>query len=112
MKLKDTHLIRLAHGSDLLEALTEQCRYREIRMGFLSVIGAVQGATIGYYDQKDKVYRSRQLDGGLEITSCSGNISLKDGDIIIHAHILLSDAEGKTYGGHLLIPHHPLRRSQ
>ncbi len=73
-------------------------------MGFVSVIGAVQGATIGYYDQEEKVYRSRQLEGGLEITSCNGNISLKGGDLMVHAHILLSDAEGATYGGHLLSP--------
>jgi predicted DNA-binding protein with PD1-like motif len=73
-------------------------------MGVLSVIGAVQGATIGYYDQFEKVYRSRHIDGGLEITSCHGNISLKDSAVMIHAHIVLSDAEGHTYGGHLMSP--------
>lgn len=73
-------------------------------MGVVSVIGAVQGATIGYYDQIEKVYRSRHIDGGLEITSCHGNISLKDSAVMVHAHIILSDAEGHTYGGHLMSP--------
>jgi len=104
VKIRDTHLIRLPHGADLLEALTEQCRQRGITMGFVSVIGAVEGATIGYYDQKERVYRSSQIAGGLEITSCNGNISLKDGAVMVHAHILLSDDEGKTYGGHLMSP--------
>ncbi|RLB08278.1 MAG: DNA-binding protein [Deltaproteobacteria bacterium] len=104
MRIKDTYLIRLPHGADLLEVLTEQCRKRGVRVGFLSVIGAVQEATIGYYDQKDRLYRSRQISGGLEITSCMGNISLKDGTVMVHAHILLSDAGGKTYGGHLMSP--------
>jgi predicted DNA-binding protein with PD1-like motif len=30
-----------------------------------------------------------------------GNISLKDGNPIIHAHITLAGKTGKTYGGHL-----------
>ncbi len=73
-------------------------------MGVVSVIGAVQGATIGYYDQSERVYRSRHIDGGLEIASCHGNITLKDSAVMVHAHIILADAEGNTYGGHLMSP--------
>jgi predicted DNA-binding protein with PD1-like motif len=40
----------------------------------------------------------------LEIASCQGNISLKDGAVMVHAHIILADAEGNTYGGHLMSP--------
>jgi len=104
VKLKDTHLIRLPHGADLLEVLTEQCEQRNIRLGYVSIIGSVKEATIGYYDQKTRIYQNKQVSGGLEITSCTGNISLKDGNIMVHAHILLSDAEGKTCGGHLMSP--------
>ena len=104
VKIKNSYVIRLAHGVDLLDALREQCRQRAIRMGVLSVIGAVHGATIGYYDQKEKAYQNKNIAGELEIASCTGNISLKDGDIMVHAHLLLSDATGTTYGGHLLSP--------
>ena len=104
MKVKDTHLIRLPHGADILEALTQECQQRGITMGAVSVIGAVQAASIGYYDQRERAYQSRRLSGGFEITSCNGNISLKDGAVMVHAHILLSDAKGKTYGGHLMSP--------
>lgn len=87
-----------------MEALTQQCQHRGIQLGVVSVIGAVQGATIGYYDQTEKVYRSRHVEGGLEIASCHGNCSLKDNAVMVHAHIILSDAEGNTYGGHLMSP--------
>jgi len=76
VKLKDTHLIRLPHGADLLEVLTEQCEQRNIRLGYVSIIGSVKEATIGYYDQKTRIYQNKQVSGGLEITSCTGNISL------------------------------------
>jgi predicted DNA-binding protein with PD1-like motif len=104
VQVKDNYLIRLPQGKDLLEVLTQQCRHKGIQIGVVSVIGAVQGATIGYYDQTEKVYRSRHIDGGLEITSCHGNISFKDNAVMVHAHIILADAEGHTYGGHLMSP--------
>ena len=33
---------------------------------------------------------------------CMGNISLKDGEVFVHAHITLADHEGKCHGGHLM----------
>lgn len=103
-KVKKACLVRLPHGKDLTDALLEECDRKGIRSGFVSVIGAVKEATIGYYDQRAKEYRSRRLFQPLEITSCTGNISLKDQEVFLHLHILLSDSEGRTYGGHLLSP--------
>jgi len=37
----------------------------------------------------------------MEISSCLGNISLKDGEIFVHAHVTLADKEGRVLGGHL-----------
>lgn len=36
------------------------------------------------------------------IVSCQGNVSLMDDEIVIHAHIMLADHQGNTYGGHLM----------
>ncbi|MGR3219923.1 MAG: PPC domain-containing DNA-binding protein, partial [Candidatus Anammoxibacter sp.] len=44
---------------------------------------------------------SVRFNQNLEITSCLGNISIKDNEIFAHAHITLSDHEGKAFGGHL-----------
>lgn len=94
---------RFEFQEDLLEALTQFCRTLGIRLGTFSVIGAVTCAKLGYYDQKEKKYSGCvELDKKLEISSCSGNISIKDGEIFVHAHITLADFEGKAYGGHLM----------
>ena len=37
----------------------------------------------------------------MEITNLKGNISVKDGNPFVHAHITLADKSGKCYGGHL-----------
>lgn len=92
---------KLEHGCDLLEALTQLCEQNNIRLGRVEVIGAVQKARLGFYDQREKVYNFLEVDEEMEITSLTGNISLKDGKPIVHAHINLSGPNGSVVGGHL-----------
>ncbi|HLA82211.1 MAG TPA: DUF296 domain-containing protein, partial [Thermoleophilia bacterium] len=37
----------------------------------------------------------------LEVISMVGNVSLLNGEPIVHAHMVLSDEEGRCFGGHL-----------
>ena len=94
---------RLECGDDLLGALTGFCKKESIKLGIFNVIGAVRSAKLGYYDQKEKKYTGCvELKKKLEIASCMGNISLKDDEIMVHAHIVLADFDGKAFGGHLM----------
>jgi len=94
---------RFKMKSDLLGALTEFCKNENIKLGVFSVIGALTGAKLGYYKQDEKKYvECVSLDKKLEIASCIGNVSLKETDIFIHAHVTLADHDGKCYGGHLM----------
>jgi predicted DNA-binding protein with PD1-like motif len=92
---------RLAKGADLLEALEEQCRLNNITLGEVRALGAVTKARVGYYQQDIQKYMFLDLDRPLEILSLIGNISLKDGQPMVHAHVTLSDREGRAFGGHL-----------
>ena len=92
----------LDYGSDLLNSLTYICEKENIVLGRLELIGAVQKARIGYYLQDRNIYTSSELNDPMEITSLTGNISLKDGKPFVHAHINLANAEGNVLGGHLL----------
>jgi hypothetical protein len=94
---------RFEAGDDLLAKLNEFCQGQNIRLGTFSVIGAVTCARLGYYNQQEKKYTGCvELDKKLEITACLGNISIKESEIFVHAHITLADWEGKAYGGHLM----------
>jgi len=92
---------RLPKDKDLLESIELLCRTYNIRMGTFSLIGAVSSATIGAWDQAQQVYVTIKEERPLEIVACMGNISLKEGNPFVHAHIILSDEEGKVFGGHL-----------
>ena len=92
---------RLTCGSDLLDELTHICTDKNIRLGRIEAIGAVQKAHIGYYDQDSREYRFNDIDKHLEILKLAGNISIKDGSPMVHAHITLADSDGRAFGGHL-----------
>ncbi len=71
-------------------------------MGRVDALGAVKRARLGYYNQQNHEYHFYDLDQTLEITNLIGNISIKDGAPIVHAHLTFSDKEGRAFGGHLV----------
>ncbi len=94
---------RFGFGRDLLGELEGFCRTERIAVGVFTVIGALTRVRLGYYDRKAKKYVSCvQLSDVLEITSCTGNISMSGQDVFVHAHITLADHQGKCTGGHLM----------
>jgi len=98
-----TFIGRFEAGEDLLAELNGFCKQNNIRLGVFNLIGAVRNAKLGYYDQEKKSYTGCvELNKKLEISSCIGNVSIKDGEIMVHAHITLADMNGSAFGGHLM----------
>ena len=100
-KLGRRLLGRLPHGKDLITSIENFCTASDIQAATFSVIGAVSSATIGAYDQKQRVYVTFTENMPMEVVTCVGNVSLKDQAPVIHAHIVLGDERGKIIGGHL-----------
>ena len=103
-KSAGTYLVRLPHGADLIETIETACRGRGVQMAGVMALGAVRRATIAYYDQDEKEYRQRTFDEPLEIAALIGNISLRDGEPMLHAHAVFSRENGETVAGHLASP--------
>lgn len=97
-----TYLCRLKHGEDLLGSLHSLCGELDITMGTVQAIGALSSVKVAYYDQTEKIYRELSFDGRYEIACLTGNISIRDGAPLCHAHLVFSDAAGNARGGHLL----------
>jgi len=94
-------LAGLPHNEDLIRSIETFCREASVQMATFSLIGSVRSFTIGGYDQKQQVYVTFTEQEPREIIACTGNVSLKDGNPVVHAHIALSDDQGNTLGGHL-----------
>ena len=92
---------RLTKGDDLLLALEKFCEEHHITLGEVRALGAVTKAKVGFYNQAERKYYFLDFDQPLEILVLVGNISLKDGKPMVHAHVTLADHEGRAWGGHL-----------
>jgi predicted DNA-binding protein with PD1-like motif len=95
-------LARMVPGDDVLKTIEAVANKHGVRSGQLNLIGAIAGAKLGYFDVKKKEYKHFSVDEDLEVVSCMGNISTHDDSLVVHAHIILADEEGRCHGGHLL----------
>lgn len=100
-KLGRVIFARLFENEDLLEAISNTAKQRGIKAGFFILIGTLKKAKLGFYRQGK--YEPIQVSGHVEIVSCMGNISLKEEkELVVHAHISVSNEKGEVLGGHLL----------
>ncbi len=93
---------RLVPGADLLEELNKLVKVEGIELGALSGIGALRKAAVGIFDLEKREYKVNEFDEEMEICALTGNVSLKEGEPFVHAHLSLSDREGRGFGGHLM----------
>ena len=49
-------MARLDHGADIIGQITDLAKEKEIKTCFLSVVGALSRAELGYYDQVSQKY--------------------------------------------------------
>jgi len=101
-KLGRFFLGRLKHDSELVRSVVNFARGKKVKMAVFTVVGAVKQARLAYYDQASHEYQKIELDQPLEIASCFGNLSLKDGKLFAHAHAVLADEASKAYAGHMI----------
>ncbi|MFN4182555.1 MAG: PPC domain-containing DNA-binding protein [bacterium] len=93
----------LPRGAEMLEELTRIAEKEKITTALVSAIGALNSGALGYYDLTQRQYLSREFTQRMELISCTGNISLRDRKPWPHLHCVVSDKDGQTMGGHLLI---------
>ena len=91
---QQTFAVRLRPGDDLRGSLEEMARAHDLKAGYvITCAGSLTRAAIRYAGKSEVTF----IEGPLEIVSLTGTLS-PDGP---HLHISVSDAMGRTSGGHL-----------
>ncbi len=104
MKFKqfgNRYVVRIDKGEEIVQSLKCFCEDQKIKLGWVSAIGAANRVTIGCFETGTKKYHQNELTGDYEITSLTGNISQKEGEVYLHLHINLADMNSQAFGGHL-----------
>ena len=100
-KIKAGYIVRLEKGEEIINVLSDFADKYKIEGGFLYGIGTVNDVTLGYYDAQRKDYLKQTFKGDFELASLTGNISLLKGRPMVHAHVVVSDANFTCLAGHL-----------
>ena len=96
----------LQPGEEVTDALIRFARAEHITAASFTAIGAFERATVGWFDIERKKFRSISVDEQVELLSCVGDLSLtQEGELQLHAHVVLGRSDGTTRGGHLLEAH-------
>ena len=95
---------RVMPDEDLIDTIKDLVINYDIKGGLINVIGAFKKFTIGYFDLNTKEYNFKTFEENVELLSCMGNISYKDGEPIIHIHISVGKGDYNLIGGHLSQP--------
>ncbi|MHA1397067.1 MAG: PPC domain-containing DNA-binding protein [Candidatus Heimdallarchaeaceae archaeon] len=103
-EVKKVHYVKINKGEDILKSIINYAKEKKLLSGFIYGIGAVEKASLGYFDVSTKTYLTNEFNFYAEMISCMGNVALNDetGEPIAHLHMVIGDSEGKTFGGHVL----------
>ncbi len=92
-------IARCDKGEDLYTCLTELVRAHGVRSGHFQVMGALGRAKVGIFENMK--YTWVEHLGALEISACIGNVSMKEGNPLVHCHAVFTDHHGKVVAGHV-----------
>ena len=95
------YVARLEHGRDWREQIEAFADAEGVDAAFFFGLGAVQNATLLFYDQDTQEYDPVEFDEPFEVTAAVGNVSRLDGERFAHTHVTLSREDGSMVGGHL-----------
>lgn len=103
-KIKRVIVGKVEPDEDIIDSIIEMIKKYNIKSGLINCIGALKKFTLGYFDLDSKEYLKKSFDEYVELVSCMGNISFKDGEPIVHLHISIGTKDYAIFGGHLFQP--------
>jgi len=95
-----TYLLVFRTGQEVMKGLQAFAQKHRLAAGYLSGIGAISDAVIGYFDPKTNTYLRNHEKGQAELLSLTGNLALYNNEPFFHLHVALGLRDGTARGGH------------
>jgi uncharacterized protein len=89
-------------ADEALSGLLEFAQKYHVTSAHFTAIGALSGATLGWFDPQRKMYKKIPIIGQHEVIGMSGDIALYQGKPVVHAHMMVGGSDGTTRAGHVL----------
>jgi hypothetical protein len=89
-------------GDEAFSGLQEFAEKYHVTSAHFTAIGALNEATLAWFDPQRKMYKKIPIHGQHEVIGMSGDIALYQGKPVVHSHMVVGTPDGTTRGGHVL----------
>ena len=96
------YAVIFSKGDEAFSGLLEFAEKFHVTSAHFTAIGALSGATLGWFDPQRKMYKKIPIEGQAEVIGMSGDIALYQGRPVVHTHMIVGTSDGTTRGGHVL----------
>ncbi|MBE8712159.1 DUF296 domain-containing protein [Sphingobacterium sp. KB22] len=100
-KVEQGFIISINDKASITDALTDFVTQNKIVAGNILGVGAVNEATLRFFDPETKEYVDKTFKEQMEISNITGNIAVKDGKPYLHVHATLGRKDYTALAGHL-----------
>lgn len=97
-----TFILVLDIGDETMTMLTTFAARHGLTAAHFTAIGAFSHVVVAYFDWETREYRRVPIDEQVEVLSLVGDISVKDGEPKVHAHVVVGKSDATAHGGHLM----------
>ncbi|QES90920.1 DNA-binding protein [Rhizosphaericola mali] len=101
-KVGTTYIVSLNDKTSILEDLTDFVKSEKITAGSIVGIGAINEATLRFFDPTTKNYVDKKFSEQMEVSNITGNISEVLDKPMLHLHVTLGRSDYSALAGHLL----------
>ena len=101
-----TFVLVFQSGDEVAEGLLRFAREQKLSAASFTAIGAASSVRLAWFSWERKRYEpSVTFDEQVELLSLIGDVALKEGEPVVHAHAVVGRKDGTAHGGHLLKAH-------
>ncbi|MCS3528993.1 PPC domain-containing DNA-binding protein [Chryseobacterium sp. JUb7] len=101
-KIESTYIVSVNEGMSIIDGLSDFLKTQKIKNGKISGIGFMNDVSIRYFDPISQKYVDQVLNGLVELSEISGNISEMNGKPMLYLRINLHIDGYTTLTGQLL----------
>lgn len=90
------YVVIFSRGDEALSGLTDFAQQCHVTGAHFTAIGALEGATLAWFDPQRKAYKLLPVPGQTEVASMVGDIALYRGKPVVHMHAVLGRDDGSA----------------
>ncbi len=102
MNVNRIFVFRVMPDKELVHSIGQYCESNQITSAVVKgIIGSLRYVKLGFLKELPGKFKTKDVQGPLEIVCAQGTIAKCQGEFALHIHILVSD-ENHAIGGHLI----------